>query len=116
MAFVIMVGLLKRSVSLDQQTCRRWGGGNKTLAEKERKADSGQTDDGAVKVNSHIILSFVILPDVPARTTVTHNIPTASWILSSSLQVVHEWAWRVLPVGQELCNYSAQVVQREGLV
>ena len=83
MAFVIMVGLLKRGVSLDQQTRRRWTGGNKTLAERERKADSGQTDDGTAKANSHIILTFVLLPDVPARSTVTHNNPTASCFFSS---------------------------------
>jgi hypothetical protein len=29
-------------------------------------------------------LTFVLLPDVPARRTVTHNIPTASCFSSSS--------------------------------
>ena len=73
MAFVIMVGVLQRGVSLDQQTRSRCRSGHQTLAEGKSKADNGKTDEGAAKVSSHILLMFVLIPDFPPPRAVTQT-------------------------------------------
>jgi hypothetical protein len=55
MAFVIMIGLLKRNVGLDQQIPGCGRAGNNPMTQGKGQADDRQADDRAESIISHII-------------------------------------------------------------
>ena len=63
MAFVIMVGLLKRGVSLHQQRPGSAWAGENAISEGKDQANKGQAHTGTEYIGSHIIVTLVIKAD-----------------------------------------------------